>query len=213
MAQNLRDGVTPAGSRLVMSSIGTKVWSEPYLNCWVILRDEVTLWVETVLDLILDRNEDFSDFYLGGSGPSRWGHPLGSSLQCGLTHLIKKKASFLNHIPGSFGMRSPCGSSVVVGPHLITNEGFHWWLGQDPSGWGHPFRVRLHATWSRVKDYLGLSLWRHIAVPSSIGQCWYACAIYKSFRECLSKWNFHIRINFNILTWMIYIVPPIRPTL
>ena len=27
MVQNLRDGVTPAGSRLVLSSIGTKVWS------------------------------------------------------------------------------------------------------------------------------------------------------------------------------------------
>ena len=49
--------------------------------------------------------------------------------------------------------------------------------------------------------------------PSSIVQCWDACAIYKSFRECLLKWNFHIRINFNKLTRMIYVVPPIRPTL
>ena len=65
MVQNLRDGVTPAGSRLVMSSIGTKVWSVFYLNCWLILRDEVTLWVETVLGLILGRNEDFSDFLFG----------------------------------------------------------------------------------------------------------------------------------------------------
>ena len=32
--------------------------------------------------------------------------------------------------------------------------------------------------------------------PSSIVQCWDACAIYKSFRECLLKWNFHIKINF-----------------
>ena len=62
MVQNLRDGVTPAGSRLVRSSIGTKVWSELYLNCWLFLRDEVTFWVETVLGLILDRNKDFSDF-------------------------------------------------------------------------------------------------------------------------------------------------------
>ena len=62
MAQNLCDGVTPLGSRLVMSSIGTKVWSEPYLICCLVLRDEGTLWVETVLGLILDRNEDFSDF-------------------------------------------------------------------------------------------------------------------------------------------------------
>ena len=62
MVQNLRDGVTPLGSRLGRSSIGTEVWSEPYLIGWFVLRDEVTLWVETVLGLILDRNEEFSDF-------------------------------------------------------------------------------------------------------------------------------------------------------
>ena len=27
------------------------------------------------------------------------------------------------------------------------------------------------------------------------------------------KWNFHIKINFNILNWMIYILPPVHPTL
>ena len=43
MVQNLRDGVTPARSRLVLSSIGTKVWSGYYLHCWLILRDGVTL--------------------------------------------------------------------------------------------------------------------------------------------------------------------------
>ena len=147
MVQNLRDGVTPAGSRLVIPSIGTKVWSELYLNCWLILRDEVTLWVETVFGLILDRNEDFSDFLFRWVRAFAMGSPFGgSSLRCGLTHSIETKASFLNHIPRSFGMRSPCGSSVVVGSHLITNEGFNWWLGQDPSGWGDPFRVRLLAT-------------------------------------------------------------------
>ena len=64
MVQSLRDVVTPAGSRLMMFSIGTKVWSEFYLNCWLVLRDEVTLWVETVLGLILNRNEEFLTFYL-----------------------------------------------------------------------------------------------------------------------------------------------------
>ena len=49
--------------------------------------------------------------------------------------------------------------------------------------------------------------------PSSIVQCWDVCAIYKLFRECLLKWNFHIGINFNILTGMISIVPPVLPTL
>ena len=65
MVQNLRGGVTPAGSRLVLSLIGTKVWSDFYLHCWLILRDGVTLWVETVLGLILDRNEEFSEFFFG----------------------------------------------------------------------------------------------------------------------------------------------------
>ena len=74
MVQNLRDGVTPAGSRLVLSSIGTKVWSGCYLHCWLILPDGVTLWVENVFGLILDRNGEFSGFSLGGSGPSRWHH-------------------------------------------------------------------------------------------------------------------------------------------
>ena len=49
-----------------------------------------------------------------------------------------------------------------------------------------------------MKDYLGVSLWRHIAVPSSISQCWYVCAIYKSFRECLLKWNFHFKNTKNL---------------
>ena len=147
MIQNRCDGVTTAGSRLVISSIGTKVWSELYLNCWLILRDEVTLWVETVLGLILDRNEDFSDFLFKWFRAFAMGPPFGGpSLRCELTYSIETKGSFLNHILRSFGMRSPCGSSVVVDSRLISNEGFNWWLGQDPSGWGHPFRVRLLAT-------------------------------------------------------------------
>ena len=28
----------------------------------------------------------------------------------------------------SFGMRSPFGSCVVLGPHLLANEGFPWYL-------------------------------------------------------------------------------------
>ena len=32
-------------------------------------------------------------------------------------------------------MRSPCGSCVVVGSHLIADEGFPWWLDLDPSIW------------------------------------------------------------------------------
>ena len=48
---------------------------------------------------------------------------------------------------------------------LDWNEGFIWLLLQVPSGWGHPFRVEFLATRSRLKEFLGMSLWRHIAVP------------------------------------------------
>ena len=95
MAQNLRDGVTPAGSGLVMSSIGTKVWSEPYLNSWLILRDEVTLWVETVLGLILDRNEDFSDFLFRWFRAFAMGSPFeGRVCDVGLRTRSKRRPLF-----------------------------------------------------------------------------------------------------------------------
>ena len=74
----------------------------------------------------------------------------GSSFRCGLPHSIETKASFLTHTPRSFGMMSPCGSSVVVGSHLITNEGFHWWLGQDPSGLGHPLIASEGLSWCEL---------------------------------------------------------------
>ena len=42
-----------------------------------------------------------------------------------------------------------------------------WFCGfQVPSGWGHPFRVESAVrTRSQLKIFLGMSLWRHIAVP------------------------------------------------
>ena len=76
MAQNLRDGVTPVGSRLVLSSIGRKVWFEPYLIGWLVSSDEVTLWVETVLSLILDHNEDSSDFLISWFRAFAMGSPF-----------------------------------------------------------------------------------------------------------------------------------------
>ena len=45
------------------------------------------------------------------------------------------------------------------------NEGLTWFLFQVPSGWGHPFGVEFPDTRSRLKDFLGLCLWRHIAAP------------------------------------------------
>ena len=65
MVLNLRDGVTPAGSRLVWSSIGTKVWVCFSFPSGLVLHDGVTLWVESVFDLILDRNIDFFVSLLG----------------------------------------------------------------------------------------------------------------------------------------------------
>ena len=46
----------------------------------------------------------------------------------GLRTRSHRRPLFLILMPMSFGMGSPCGSSVLVGPHLITNEGCHWWL-------------------------------------------------------------------------------------
>ena len=104
--------------------------------------------------------------------------------------------------PCSKILRDEVTLCVKCGPRytLDQNKGFIWLLFQIPSGWGHPFRVEFLATRSRLKEFLGMSLWRHIAVPPPLVQCWDTCAIYKSFRECLLKWNFHIKINFNILT-------------
>ena len=124
MVQNLRDVVTPAWSRLVMSSIGTKVWSEFYLNCWLILRDEVTLWVETVLGLILDRNEDFSDFLFGWFRAFAMGSPFGgSSLRCGLTHSIETEASFWTILQDPLGCHPFRGQ---VACNLTASEGLSW---------------------------------------------------------------------------------------
>ena len=71
MVRHLRDGVTSAGSRLVWSSIGRTVCSVS-LSLWLILCVGVPLWVETVFDIILDRNVAFLYLSWGGSGPSRW---------------------------------------------------------------------------------------------------------------------------------------------
>ena len=46
-------------------------------------------------------------------------------------------------------------------------EGFFLFFGfQVPSGWGHPFRVESTVrARSQLKEFLGRSFWRHIAVP------------------------------------------------
>ena len=107
-----------------MSSIGMKVWSEFYLNCWLILRDEVTLRVETVLGLILDRNEEFLTFYL-----------VVQVLRDGVTLLRVEFTMWVYALDRTEGLLSePCSKILrdevtlwvkwVVDSHLITNVGF-----------------------------------------------------------------------------------------
>ena len=99
MVQNLRDGVTPLGSRLGRSLIGTKVWSGPYLIGWVVLCDEVTLWVETVLGLILDCNEEFSDFLFRWFRAFAMGSPFRVEFAKWAYTLDRIEGLFLNYIP------------------------------------------------------------------------------------------------------------------
>ena len=72
-----------------------------FFHFGLILHDEVTLWVETVFDFILDWNEDFfRNLSFGWFRAFTVASPFrGSSLQCGLTHLIATEASFLIHMP------------------------------------------------------------------------------------------------------------------
>ena len=71
--------------------------------------------------------EDFSDFLSGWFRAFAMGSPfLGSGLWCGLTRSIETKSFFLNHIPRSFGMRSPFGLSVLLDTYSIANKGFNW---------------------------------------------------------------------------------------
>ena len=78
----------------------------------------------------------------------------------GLRTRSHRRPLFLILMQMSFGMGSPCGSSVLVGSHLITNEGCHWWLALDPSGWASSLCLRLlfaPCCWRRVSWWS--SLW------------------------------------------------------
>ena len=75
----------------------------------LILRDGVTLWVETVFDPILDRNVDFSVSLLGWLRAFTVASPIRGRVGGGLPRLFAPVASFSVIIPLSFGMRSPLG--------------------------------------------------------------------------------------------------------
>ena len=104
---------------------GLVCFSFPY---GLILPVGVTLWVETVFGLILARNVDFS---------------VSLGMVQGLhTHPFAPEASFSALMPLSFGMRSPSGSSVLVGSHLSTTGGCQY-LALYPSGWASSLCLRL----------------------------------------------------------------------
>ena len=99
-------------------------WAELYLDCWLFFRDEVTLWVETVVGLILDRNEEFLTFYI-----------VVQVLRDGVTLLRVEFTMWAYALDRNEGLLSePCSKILrdevtlcvkwVVGSHLITNEGF-----------------------------------------------------------------------------------------
>ena len=84
-------------------------------------------WVETVLCLILNRNEDFADFVTSWFRAFAMGSPFFRvEFAVWAYALNRNDVLFLNHIPRSFGMRSPFGSSGVLGTHSVANEGFNW---------------------------------------------------------------------------------------
>ena len=75
----------------------------------LILRDGVTLWVETVFDLILDWNVDFSVSLLGRFRAFTEASPIRGRVGGGLPRPFAPVASIFVIIPLSFGMGSPLG--------------------------------------------------------------------------------------------------------
>ena len=76
---------------------------------WLILRDGVTLWVETVFVLIFDRNIDFSVSLLGWFRAFSVASPIRERVGGGLPCPFVPVASFSIIIPLSFGISSPLG--------------------------------------------------------------------------------------------------------
>ena len=85
--------------------------AELYSDCWLFLRDEVTLWVETVVGLILERSEEFLTFYLVVE-VLRDGVTLSRVEFTTWAHSLDRNEGLLSEpCPRPFGMRSPRGSS------------------------------------------------------------------------------------------------------
>ena len=124
---------------------------------------------------------------------------LRSSLRCGLTHLIGTKS--LSE-PYSKILRDEVTLWVECGPRYTLDHERKISLVVSLSSFrmGSPFSGQVACNLIAIEGISWHEFMAAYCSPSSIVQCWDACAIYKSFRECLLKWNFHIKINFNILT-------------
>ena len=80
-----------------------------FIPSGLILRDGVTLWVETVFNLILDRNVDFFASLFGWFRAFSVASPIRGRVGGGLPRPFGPVASFSVLIPLSFGMRPPLG--------------------------------------------------------------------------------------------------------
>ena len=113
--------------------------------------------------------KNFLNLSLGGSGLHGGIPLLRGEFAVGLLTRSHRRHLFLIPMPMSFGMGSPCGSCVLVGSHLITTEGCHWWLALDPSGWASSLCLRLlfaPCRWRRVSWWS--SLWPRVFESSRL---------------------------------------------
>ena len=134
---------------------------------WLILRSGVTLWFETVFDLILDRNEPFC-ISLGVVQGLHGGLPNSGACWRWASAPVRPGGLFSVLMPLSFGLQSPYGSSVLVGSHLYTTGGCYLYLALYPSGWASclclwllfaPCYCRRVSWWSSLRPRVFGSSW------------------------------------------------------
>ena len=83
-------------------------------------------WVETVLCLILDRNEDLADFLSSWFRAFAMGSPF-SGRVCGVgLHTRSERSPFSEPYSKILQDEVTLWSSVLLGTHSIANEGFIW---------------------------------------------------------------------------------------
>ena len=187
--RNLRDGVTPAGSRLLVprserrfslflflfwadSSRGSPFGSGLFLICFPI------------------GTRTFLHLSWGGSGPSRWPPLFERRVGGGLPLPLVLVTSFSILLLMSFGLRSPYGSCALVGSPFSTTVGCRWCLALAPSGWDSCLCLRLLfvpcgcqcvSWWSSLRP-------RVLGVLGSL-QCASLSGVRHLSRVCSSVWG------------------------